>query len=345
MTRPPESGSGRAATGAFKAALAGAILLVSACDGADRENVTDRLPRTPPPLAGAPTTPGVLPSIVDMEGDCGRASAFRAQALQNAASSQTMEWSPFGRPEYGWKTYAPRIGQEIGTLCPPDSPGFAQALARWQAQRNLPADGQLKPEVFELMKVSWHRARPYVSLRGDGVCPDPPPERVMATARPEEGYSGKVIQLRPAALDSLRKMVADARAQVPEIARDPVMLTVFSGYRSPAYDAERCARDGNCNGITRASCSVHRTGLAVDLVVGAAPGHSVDSTADPNRLHMSQTPAYRWLVANAHRYGWVNYAFEPWHWEWTGEPIEVAPEGYRLAPGRARGDQSAALRR
>ncbi len=36
---------------------------------------------------------------------------------------------------------------------------------------------------------------------------------------------------------------------------------------------------------------------------------------------MVQTPAYRWLLANARRFGFVNYVFEPWHWEWTGEPI------------------------
>jgi LAS superfamily LD-carboxypeptidase LdcB len=46
----------------------------------------------------------------------------------------------------------------------------------------------------------------------------------------------------------------------------------------------------------------------------------VDSTADANRLAMSKTPAYRWLVLNAPRYGFLNYAFEPWHWEWVGEP-------------------------
>ena len=34
---------------------------------------------------------------------------------------------------------------------------------------------------------------------------------------------------------------------------------------------------------------------------------------------MSRTPAYRWLVANADRFGFVPYPFEPWHWEWTGE--------------------------
>ena len=37
------------------------------------------------------------------------------------------------------------------------------------------------------------------------------------------------------------------------------------------------------------------------------------------RLYMTKTPTYRWLVANAGRFGFVNYPFEPWHWEWTGE--------------------------
>jgi LAS superfamily LD-carboxypeptidase LdcB len=45
----------------------------------------------------------------------------------------------------------------------------------------------------------------------------------------------------------------------------------------------------------------------------------VDNSSDANRLYQTQTPAYRWLVRNARRFGFVNYVFEPWHWEWTGE--------------------------
>jgi LAS superfamily LD-carboxypeptidase LdcB len=44
-----------------------------------------------------------------------------------------------------------------------------------------------------------------------------------------------------------------------------------------------------------------------------------DSSADANRLYQVGTPAYRWLVANAARFGFVNYVFEPWHWEWIGQ--------------------------
>ncbi len=58
----------------------------------------------------------------------------------------------------------------------------------------------------------------------------------------------------------------------------------------------------------------------MDLVLGAAPGFAVDSTADANRLWQTRTPAYHWLVDHAARYGFVNYPFEPWHWEWR-EPV------------------------
>jgi D-alanyl-D-alanine carboxypeptidase len=36
---------------------------------------------------------------------------------------------------------------------------------------------------------------------------------------------------------------------------------------------------------------------------------------------MARSPLYRWMVVNAGRFGFVNYAYEPWHWEWTGEPL------------------------
>jgi LAS superfamily LD-carboxypeptidase LdcB len=182
-------------------------------------------------------------------------------------------------------------------------------------------DGVVSAEDFIALKNEAHGRRPFVQVRGKGVCPPPPSPTNLITAGPTEGYKGKAVQMRPAVLAAYRKMVAAARAEDPRIAADPEMLDVFSAYRSPDYDAARCERDGNCQGITRAKCSPHRTGLALDLVVGAAPGYGVDSTADPNRLVQSQTPAYQWLVKNAGRFGFVNYLFEPWHWEYVEESI------------------------
>ena len=109
-----------------------------------------------------------------------------------------------------------------------------------------------------------------------------------------------------------------ARADEPAVAADHRLMSIFSAYRSPDYDAARCVRDNNCQGLTRAACSAHRTALAMDLYLGAAPGSAIDSSADVNRRFISQGVAYRWMVRNAGRFGFVNYPFEPWHWEWTG---------------------------
>lgn len=242
--------------------------------------------------------------------DAGPALAARV----NAASLRTLAWAPFHRAEKGWETYAPRIAVEIRTGCPFASPAFAAALAAWQRSRRLVATGVVDIPTFAVMTRVWQGRRPYVALRARGTCPPPP--RVVLAAK---GYLGKVVRVRPKALGAYRAMVDAARRDLPELRRDARWLSIFSGYRDPASDAARCARDGNCNGIARAKCSAHRTGLALDLYVGAAPGYGPDSSKDPNRRAMSKTPAYRWLVANAARFGFVNYAFEPWHWEWTGE--------------------------
>jgi D-alanyl-D-alanine carboxypeptidase len=264
------------------------------------------------PTLGAPASSGPQP----VSTTC-RLDGWGAAAQANANSLSTLAWSPFGRAEVGWEVYVPLIQHELRTACPPNSEGFAAALAAWQKANRQGEDGVLTEAVFVAMKGTAQSRREFVRFTSGGACPETP--NLITAARPEEGYSGKQVWLRPAALAAYRRMAAAARAEVPEIAADPRNLTIFSGYRSPAADAARCEAEGNCDGIVRARCSAHRTGLAADLYVGQAPGYGPDSTADPNRLHMSRTPTYLWLVKNAGRFGFVNYPFEPWHWEWTGE--------------------------
>ncbi|MBE7217673.1 MAG: D-alanyl-D-alanine carboxypeptidase family protein, partial [Caulobacteraceae bacterium] len=94
---------------------------------------------------------------------------------------------------------------------------------------------------------------------------------------------------------------------------DPRLLALVSGWRGPDEEAARCAA-GGCDGRVRASCSAHRTGAALDLWLGDPP----TSTDPASRRAKAASPAYHWLVANADRFGFVPYGFEPWHWEWTG---------------------------
>jgi D-alanyl-D-alanine carboxypeptidase len=291
-----------------------AKLLPSAVAAASKVSPTPPAAPLPAP-APAPAPPVHTPELA--RAICSDGPAGAAQA--NAASLRTLAWTPFGRTETGWATYAPLIAREIHTACAPDAPGFAQALAAWEKTRNLPADGVMTPTVFGPLRTVIQLRRPFVEVSARRICPDPPAAAALAQATLAEGYAGKPIQLRPGALIAYRQMAAAARAEDPAIAADPRNLTIFSGFRSPADDDARCAAEHNCNNLVRATCSAHRTGLAMDLYVGQAPGFPPDSSADPNRAFMSRTPAYRWLVANADRFGFVPYPFEPWHWEWTGE--------------------------
>lgn len=271
-----------------------------------------------PPLVGAPAAcaDGV--------------AAPTGAAGANAASLSTLVWSPFGKPETGWEIYAPRIAAEIGTGCAPGSDGFAAALARWQGEHGMARTGVMDAAAFAVMLPRWHLARPFVRVNRDGVCPGAPSEGDLAVARPDESYGGKTIQLRPGALDAYRRMADAARAA--GVLHRPEALKIYSGFRTPDADAQRCARDGNCQGLSRTICSAHRTGLAMDIFVDAAPGFGPDSSVDANRLTMARSPLYRWMVVNAGRFGFVNYVYEPWHWEWTGEPLLPGVPITSLAP-------------
>jgi hypothetical protein len=168
------------------------------------------------------------------------------------------------------------------------------------------------------MRLVWLARRPFVAQSEHGGCPPPPAPSALVQARPDEGYETKPVQLLPQALGAWRAMAAAARAESPAIAADRRLLTIFSGYRDPMGDTVHCALTGECGTIARAFCSAHRSGLAMDIYLGSAPGYGPASSDDANRLYQSRTPAYLWLVANAARFGFVNYPFEPWHWEYVG---------------------------
>jgi hypothetical protein len=262
--------------------------------------------------AGLPSPRATLTAIA-----CQLPPGVHGAVLANKQSLTDRTWAPFGRPETGWSVYAVRAAHEIKTRCPPKSPGFAVRLARWQARRALAPTGRMDWATFQAMKTRWQDERPFVALRAAGVCPDPPAAASLTTLPALATLDGKTIQLRWDAALALERMVAAARRALPRSALAPHRLTVFSGFRSPAYDADRCAHEGNCDGVGRAACSSHRTGLALDLMLGAAPGFDIDSSQDANRFWQTRTPVYRWLVDHGERYGFANYAFEPWHWEWT----------------------------
>ena len=274
----------------------------------------------PPRLARFPAAVAFALAVLAMAG-AARAGACDAgpagDAARNASTYTDLPGTFFGRLERGWAVYEPLIMRDIHTDCPGPTPGFASALARWKVAHGLGGSGTVDDSVLGFFRHLWSARRPFVAVSKQ-TCPPPPSEQALAKAAPSESYGGKTILLRPSALAAYRRMVAAARRS-PVFAGDNRLFTIFSGYRSPDYDAARCAAQQNCQGVVRAACSPHRTGLAMDLFLGAAPGFGPDSSNDLNRLYLARASAYRWLVRNADRFGFVNYPFEPWHWEWTGE--------------------------
>lgn len=269
-------------------------------------------------LGGAGACAQTSPAPAPTASAC-RVPAFEAAARINAASLTALAWAPFRRAETGWEVYAPLVARDLRTGCGPTTSRFAQLLAGYQRQARMRGTGEMDVDTFNHFKGVWQERRPFVMVNVKGICPDPPDPATLALADSAESYGGKTIPIRPGALDAYRRMVAAARRESPAIGADPRNLTIFSGFRAPDADDVRCLEEGNCDGVARATCSAHRTGLAFDLYVGEAPGFRPDSSADPNRLFMTKTPAYAWLLANAGRYGFVNYPFEPWHWEWIGQ--------------------------
>lgn len=225
----------------------------------------------------------------------------------------------FGRREAGWAVYAPQTGRVIGTACGLGSEGFAEALAAFQRRARLEPNGRMSEAVLASLKGVWQAERPWVRIRATGACPAGAQGSELEAAAPTDSVDGRPLQIEAQALVAFRRMRRDALRALGPAAADPNVLRAFSAYRSPDADAVRCQVEGSCTGVARAACSDHRTGQALDLDVGAAPGRRLDSSEDDNRLAQTRTPAYLWLVANAARYGFVNYVFEPWHWEYVAE--------------------------
>lgn len=74
-------------------------------------------------------------------------------------------------------------------------------------------------------------------------------------------------------------------------------------------DGHQKARPGN---------SIHGWGRAIDFLIifRACNGKTETYPKEKNAIEF-----FEWLKKNAHRYGWVNYLNEAWHWEYVGEPL------------------------
>ncbi|WP_235532781.1 M15 family metallopeptidase [Sphingomonas sp. Leaf412] len=130
--------------------------------------------------------------------------------------------------------------------------------------------------------------------------------------------------LRHAVVPDLQRLLAAAAA-------DPAVggrILALSCHRSIArqqgvFCAERAtASDTRALSVAPPGHSEHATGYALDFAFRPRRSGCPDAEAC-----IAATPAFRWLSANAPRYGFEmsfpagnaqNVKWEPWHWRWVG---------------------------
>lgn len=136
--------------------------------------------------------------------------------------------------------------------------------------------------------------------------------------------TGRVVRLTRRAAEAFLEMQAAAL-------RDGVVIVPVSGFRGRERQAALFRRAVRKYGGQRKAArwvappgfSYHEAGLAIDLGDESAPHCDV-------RRCFRQTPAYKWLVENAERFGFRLHRprnprpgppGEPWHWRFI-EPAE-----------------------
>lgn len=111
----------------------------------------------------------------------------------------------------------------------------------------------------------------------------------------------------------VQRMVRDMKAA-------GLTVSAFSSYRSMRHQQDLCAADPRCKAHTyhylaEPGTSNHQMGLAIDFTMPMLKSQGTSCAAPATEPGNS---VWRWLEANAARYGFKQYSAEPWHWEAAG---------------------------
>ena len=236
-------------------------------------------------------------------------SAFAAAATTNVTLRNDLTWMFGGKQQRGWYLYDLLIGKTLDTKHDPITTNFAASVASWQKRRGIRADGVLDQDALMAMVSQWqgNRLKNRAAATPDQLLTAPPsdfydPSRAEELRQVERSTYAAYKEMLAAAIDDLK------------LARTSSYLKIISSYRSREYQEDLRRKSPNAGSAGLAvNNSPHFTGRALDLYVGGDP---VD-TKDANRAIQVNTPAYRWLVQNAERFGFRPYFYEPWHWEYV----------------------------
>ena len=186
-------------------------------------------------------------------------------------------------------------------------PRTSAAVVAYQRAHHLGADGVVGKNTSHELFGDWNTDRfDGVDGAGGGAPPRPAPGGgAQAT-----GYvNGRATSIALAPVGNGKFLRSDAAASYLNMQaaarRAGVSLSSISGFRTMAeqQDLYRRYLNGTGNKAARPGYSNHQSGISMDI--GNTGGYG--------------GTGYRWLQANARRFGFVNdVSGEPWHWTYRG---------------------------
>ncbi len=245
------------------------------------------------------------------------APVISASALtDNLRYKNSLSWIFGSKTQRGWSLYVPLIQQTINTDANADMPDFARAVAVWQRNSGFAPTGVIDGDTLYEMIKNWQAQRLNNSQYAtDAQLLDAPISNFYDPTRDAD-----LLKVERETYAAYKKMTAAATKDLHlqtnangDLAADEKFFKIISAFRSHEHQARLRAASPNSGSAGLAVNSPHFTGHALDIYVGGEPV----TTKDFNRAIQVQTPAYKWLVKNATRFGFYPYYYEPWHWEYV----------------------------
>ena len=246
-------------------------------------------------------------------------SVFSEATARNALLRNDLNWSFGSKAQHGWYLYDLLIGQTLNLSPDTSTDDFGGAVATWQKQKGINANGILDEKSLTALVSQWqsNRLKDKTPATPDQLLTAPPadfydPQRLAELRQVEHSTYAAYKRMLAAAIADPALHLAHTSAD--QLAPEEKFFKIVSAFRSREYQQHLRQQSPNAGSAGLAVNSPHFTGRALDLYVGGDP---VD-TKDANRAIQVNTPVYQWLVRNAARFGFRPYFYEPWHWEYVG---------------------------